>query len=186
MKSISYFAFFLSLAFFATNCTYDHLEPEVTAEELGGYYNRPLTLTNWNTGTDYIITKDLDLLENVLTIHPGTTIEVADNVAINIHGGSIQSKGEANNNITIKGMTSNGYSSWAGIKIFSNDTANTLTYTVVENAGIMLGTDYNESGNLSLRHVWIKNCECGIYQYQGAVDMDDSVVFENVEKNICD
>ena len=185
MQSISYFVFLLSILCLATNCTYDHLDVSVSAEKIGGYYDNSLTLSNWNEGTDYIISKDLDLLEGTLTIKPGTTIEIEDNVAININGGSIKVEGNVEERIVLKGKNDNVLESWAGIRFFSTNNVNTLSYVLIEGAGIMIGTDSYEGRHISLHHVQIKNCECGIYEYKGSVDVDDTVNFENVEHNIC-
>lgn len=99
---------------------------------------------------DYIVTCELHLNGDV-TIEPGTVIEFATDAGLQVNGnGSLVVNGTADMPVTLTGVDKTP-GSWRGLMFDSDDTKNSMSYTIVEYAG---GKSFNSNGDLGGVIVW--------------------------------
>ena len=108
------------------------------ATVLKGNINEDMTLTDWNTGVDYIIDNRISVYAKI-TVEPGVEIEVKENGGIYVYQnssgiGAFYAVGTLDKPIIIRGAETNkGY--WDKIYINSSSGSNVFNYVIIRHGG---------------------------------------------------
>ena len=127
----------------AAEAAFEEIDSNITSDQ------------TWTADNTYRVTSTVDIRDqSTLTIEPGTQVQFADGVALEVLSGSaLIADGTSSDPITMTatpGDEQQGW--WKGVAFFSNNADNTLNHVEIRHAGSeSITTSIDEAANVALR-----------------------------------